>query len=243
MAMKKKTGPKKAVVKKAAAPRRKAAKAAKAAKAEKAANEKKEPEDVESLESILAEADRAFSDIVKRYYALGRCYVKAVKLYGLKGRKAFIARFPLTDNALRNLELVGTGKLLPHFAMCSNKFTVGIVNMVDSMMWQRKLASCATGNVVRVVREDGTVSEMSLEDFLKDANAVMATISEADSDLSPEELAEKIEKMRSDARAHFVHHKNPPYVVKTMGDKKVVRFFKSIPYDADGLKKILDEIS
>ena len=68
---------------------------------------------------ILDMADRAYTDLTRKYYHLGSAYVMAIDYYGTAGKKAFKARFLLTENALRNLELIGRNRLMPQFAMCS----------------------------------------------------------------------------------------------------------------------------
>ena len=197
-----------------------------------------------SLDSILEEAERAFSDIVRRYYAWGVAYVKAIRIYGAEGRRAFQGRFPLTANALRNLELVGSGRLMPQFTLCSNRFTCGLANMDDSMRWQRKLVACASGNTVKVI-VDGKLQDIPLDRFLEDDGAILATISESDLDMSPTELAAKVEKLRSDVRAHFTPRPRKPdhEVAMNNGTGNVqVRFYGAKPWTISDIESVLAEM-
>ena len=248
MSTKKKATAKKAVkkassAKKAKAPIREFAKAVSKAVEKAVKKSAKRTADKPSLEEILNEAERAFTGVVRRYLELGVAYVKATTYYGSAGRKAFLVRFPLTDNALRNLELVGRGKLLPQFAMCSNRFTTGLANMVDSLMWQQKLLGISKGGTVRVKVGDKIVDKR-WDEFIKNADidGVLSILSEADKDMSEEELAEKLLKLKKTVRSKFVHTKKPAYLVTKNEVGTFVRFYKAKAYTAADLRRIADEI-
>ena len=232
---------KKAVAKPAAkkAPARKpvAKKAVKASRAAVAASKDDKP----SLEEILDSADRAFTDMVKRYYALAVAYVQAVDIYGSAGKKAFMGRFPLTTNALRNLELVGRGRLLPQFSLCSNRFTVGLVELTNSLDIQYKLIGAAKG-MIRCVENGKVVSKSFDELTAKESDIVLSVVAEGDEDLDPIELADKITRRMAEARASFKHTSKPKYKIHVKDGVAYVRFFRSVSYTAEALGKIIAEM-
>lgn len=198
---------------------------------------------IPTLESILNSADHAYTDLTKRYYVLGRAYVEAIDYYGAEGRRAFKTRFPLTDNALRNLELVGRGRLLPQFAMCSNRFTCGLVNMDNSMSWQCKLIGVSKNGVVRVKINDKIVDKKFTDFMKKDVDAVLSIISSADKDLPIEELQKKVLNLRGEVRKKFKKNERDPYEITTQeGKKPFVKFYKAVPYTADDLLMLLEEL-
>ena len=196
-----------------------------------------------SLSDIMAEAEKAFTGVVRRYLDLGLAYVKAITFYGAEGKKAFMTRFPLTDNALRNLELVGKGRLMPQFAMCSNRFTVGLANMANSMLWQQKLLGISKNGTVRVKVGDKVVDK-PWTDFVKNSeiDEVLSILSEADKDLTQEQLADKLLKLKKKVRANFSHYKKSPYIVTANVTGAFARFYSSKPFTAEQLRKIADEI-
>jgi hypothetical protein len=197
------------------------------------------------LQDILDAADKAYTSITKKYYCLGTAYVAAIDYYGAEGRRAFKVRFPLTDNALRNLELVGRGRLLPQFAMCSNRFTTGLANMDDSLDWQYKLLGASKNGYVRVRSKDGRILDKKFEEFVNadEVDAVLSVVSAANKDLSVDELSKKLSKMVSDARAKFKKGKRDPFVISMGADgKHVVRFYKATPYTAEDLNGIIEQI-
>lgn len=211
--------------------------------AEKAVKRSAKTPEKPTLEEILCEAEKAFTGVVRRYLELGIAYVKAITFYGVSGRKAFLSRFPLTDNALRNLELVGKGQLMPQFAMCSNRFTSGLVGMADSMLWQQKLLGITKNGTVRVKVGDKIV-DRRWDEFLKNSeiDGVLSILAEADKDLTQDELAEKLLKLKKKARENFVHTKKPNYLITKNAVGTFVRFYKARAYTADDLRKIADEI-
>lgn len=196
-----------------------------------------------TLEEILCEAEKAFTGVVKRYMELGVAYVKAITFYGAEGKKAFMTRFPLTDNALRNLELVGKGRLMPQFAMCSNRFTVGLANMANSMLWQQKLLGISKNGTVRMKVGDKVVDK-PWTDFVKNADidGVLSILAEADKELSQEQLADKLLKLKKRVRANFAHSKKSQYLVFADTTGAYARFYSSKPFTADQLRRIADEI-
>ena len=210
---------------------------------EKAVKKSAKRADKPSLDEILCEAEKAFTGVVRRYLELGIAYVKAITYYGSEGRRAFLVRFPLTDNALRNLELVGRGKLLPQFAMCSNRFTTGLANMVDSLMWQQKLLGISKNGTVRMKVGDKIVDKR-WDEFVKNADidGVLSILAEADKDLTQEQLADKLLKLKKKVRANFSHYKKAPYIVTADVTGAFARFYSSKPFTAAQLRKIADEI-
>jgi hypothetical protein len=212
-------------------------------KAVKAKKTKAAPAEKPALEEILQEAEKAFTGVVRRYLDLGLAYVKAITFYGAEGKKAFLTRFPLTDNALRNLELVGKGRLMPQFAMCSNRFTVGLANMANSMLWQQKLLGISKNGTVRVKVGDNVVDK-PWTDFVKnsDIDGVLSILAEADKDLTQEQLADKLLKLKKKVRANFSHYKKSPYVVTADTTGAYARFYSSKPFTAAQLRRIADEI-
>jgi len=207
-------------------------------------NKTKKPE-IPTLESILDSADKAYTDITRKYYVLGCTYVMAVDYYGTTGRRAFKERFPLTDNALRNLELVGRGRLLPQFSMCSNRFTSGLVNLEDSLKWQYKLIGASSVGTVRVRKGDKIVDKKFSDFLAKEEDAVLSIISKADKNLSQEELAKKLRDIRSEVRAEIKksYGSRPKYKIEEVNGVPVVKFFRAVPYTAEELMKIVEELN
>lgn len=193
---------------------------------------------------ILDMADRAYTDLTRKYYHLGSAYVMALDYYGAAGKKAFKARFPLTDNALRNLELIGRNRLLPQFAMCSNRFTVGLVNLEDSIKWQFNLIGASKTGMVRMRKGDKIVDKKFSDFMAKEENAVLSIIRKSDKKLTPEELSKKLYNMMDEVREEFKKNYKPRPLYK-MGDingTKVVRFYRSKPYTPSELRSILEEM-
>jgi hypothetical protein len=177
--------------------------------------------------------------MVKRYYALAVAYVQAVDIYGSAGKKAFTGRFPLTTNALRNLELVGRGRLLPQFSLCSNRFTVGLVELTNSLDIQYKLIGAAKG-MIRCVGPDGRIVSKSFDELTsKESDIVLSVVAEGDEDLDPLALSDKITKRMAEARASFRHSPKPDYRIHTKDGVAYVRFFKSVSYTVEALEKIV----
>ena len=225
----------KKTTKKTAAKAKVAKKAVKVPKAAKA-------DDKPTLKSILDSADRAFTDMVKKYYTLAIAYVQALDYYGSMGRKAFMGRFPLTQNALRNLELVGRGRLLPQFSLCSNRFTVGLVELNNSLDIQYKLLGAAKG-MIRCVDSDGKIVTKSFDELTaKESDIVLSVVAEGEEDLGPIEIADRITKRMAAARAEFKRAKKPAYRIYDGPGGPVVRFFKTTAYTAAALEKIVDEM-
>lgn len=203
----------------------------------------KKSEKKPSLESILSTAERAYTDATRNYLILGESLVMAITYYGSDGKRAFRTRFPLTDNALRNLELVGRGKLLPHFAMCSDKFVSGIVEMPDSIRNQHRLVGASQNGMIRV-KVKGKITDIPLSDFRsnKITDAVLSILSEGDEDLSDSKLREKFLKIDHEIRSKFIVRKKPLYEYRVVDGKKVVRFLKAHTYDAETLASILEKL-
>ena len=198
--------------------------------------------DKPTLKEILDSADRAFTDMVRRYYALAVAYVQAVDIYGSAGKKAFMGRFPLTTNALRNLELVGRGRLLPQFSLCSNRFTVGLVELTNSLDIQYKLLGAAKG-MIRCVGSDGKIVSKSFDELTsKESDIVLSVVAEGDEGLDPIDLSDKITKRMAEARASFKHTSKPRYKIHVKDGVAYVRFFKSVSYTAEALEKIVAEM-
>lgn len=196
--------------------------------------------DVPSLTSILDEADQAFTDLVRRYYALGRAYVKAITYYGAEGKRAFRTRFPLTENALRNLEYVGRGRLLPHFSMCSNRFTCGLVNMTDSLLWQNKLLNISEKGMIKLRLPDGKTVEKSFEDFSNgEIDGVLSIVGSEDTAVSAEELSSKVVSMMAEVRKHFHRTETPAYKIVMKDGEPAVHFVKG-KYTKQDLLKIIE---
>lgn len=234
----KKTAAKPAAKKTAKKAVSKAKVAKKAVTATKAAKTDEKP----TLKSILDSADKAFTDMVKRYYALSIAYVQALDYYGSMGRKAFMGRFPLTQNALRNLELVGRGRLLPQFSLCSNRFTVGLVELNNSLDIQYKLLGAAKG-MIRCVDTDGKIVTKSFDELTaKESDIVLSVVAEGEEDLGPIEIADKITKRMAAARAEFKRAKKPAYKIYDGPNGPVVRFFKTVAYGVKDLQKIIEEM-
>lgn len=211
----------------------------------KSANTPAKERPIPTLESILNEADKAFTDVVKNYLRLGDALVKAITFYGAKGKRAFKTRFPLTDNALDHLELVGRGRLLPQFAMCSDRFVSGIVNISESLKWQYKLLGASKKGMIRIRTRNGKIVDAKFEDLRKkEIDGVLSIISEEDKDLSPEELCDKIAQLNRQVVDNFEKGNKPLYVIKidTKSSKTVVRFTKSHTYTRDEIKAILDKM-
>lgn len=197
---------------------------------------------IPTLESILEEADTAFTDVVKNYLRLGESLVKAITFYGIKGKKAFKTRFPLTENALAHLEMVGRGRLLPQFAMCSDRFVSGIVNMAESLKWQYKLLGASKNGMIRIRTRNGEIVDAKFEDLRnKEIDGVLSIISEENKDLTPEELCEKIASLNQKVVDKFEKDNKPLYMIKidVKSSKTVVRFIKSHTYTRDEIKAIL----
>jgi len=210
----------------------------KAVKATKVAKTDDKP----TLKSILDSADRAFTDMVKKYYALAVAYVQALDYYGSAGKKAFMGRFPLTQNALRNLEMVGRGRLLPQFSLCSNRFTVGLVELTNSLDVQYKLLGAAKG-MIRCVDTDGKIVTKSFDELTaKESDIVLSVVAEGEEDLGPIEIADRITKRMAAARAEFRRPKKFAYKIYDEGGNKFVRFFKSVKYGVADLQKIIEEM-
>lgn len=207
-------------------------------------NNKVKKSAVPSLTSILDDADKAYTDLTRKYHKLGCAYVAAIDYYGYTGRKAFKARFPLTDNALRNLELVGRGRLLPQFSMCSNRFTTGLVNLEDSLKWQYKLLGASTAGTVRIRKGDKIVDKKFSAFLAKEEDAVLSIVSKANKDLSTEELAKKLYDLMGEVRAEIKkgYAPRPCYKIEENDGTPVVRFFRSVPYTAEELMKIVEEM-
>lgn len=168
-----------------------------------------------TLESILDAADSAFTGVVKNYMRLGEALVDAVRFYGEKGRKAFRTRYPLTDNALRHLELVGSGKLLPQFTMCSDKFVNGLANMPNSLSWQYKLLGSSEDGKIRI-RVGEKFRDVRFEDLRSgEVDGVLSIVAKSDESLTSEELGKKIRKMNRDVRGRFVKSDIPTYEIRT----------------------------
>ena len=234
----KKTAAKPAAKKTAKKTVSKATVAKKAAKAPKAAKTDDKP----TLKSILDSADKAFTDMVKRYYALAIAYVQALDYYGSMGRKAFMGRFPLTQNALRNLDLVGRGRLLPQFSLCSNRFTVGLVELNNSLDIQYKLLGAAKG-MIRCVDTDGKIVSKSFDELTaKESDIVLSVVAEGEEDLGPIEIADRITKRMAAARAEFKRAKKPAYKIYDGPNGPVVRFFRTVAYSVKDLQKIIEEM-
>lgn len=194
-----------------------------------------------TLESILAKADKAFTGVVIRYFELGQALVEAITYYGSEGRKAFRCRFPLTENTLKHLELVGRMRLLPHFALCSDRFVNGLVEMKDSTTWQYKLIGASSNGKIRV-KVDGDIVDKSFTDFVKekDVNCLLTILSDENKDLTLDELADKICNMYDEVRSKFVSKPRYPFEIKyTAGGKKVVRFYQVKSYTVDDLRAII----
>jgi hypothetical protein len=141
------------------------------------------------------------------------------------------------------LELVGKGRLMPQFAMCSNRFTVGLANMANSMLWQQKLLGISKNGTVRVKVGDKVVDK-PWTDFVKNSeiDEVLSILSEADKDLTQEQLADKLLKLKKKVRANFSHYKKSPYIVTANVTGAFARFYSSKPFTAEQLRKIADEI-
>ena len=193
-----------------------------------------------TLESILEEADRAFTDLSRNYLILGEAFVKAITFYGNEGKKAFRMRYPLTDNALRNLELVGRGRLLPAFAMCSDMFVSGLVNMNDSIKWQHKILGASECGKLRV-RVNGRLTDIPFSEFRsgKAAKAVLTLVSKADENLTTDQLREKLANLDKEVRANFSRKPVRLYEIRIANGNKVVRFMKPHTYTAEELREIL----
>jgi len=200
--------------------------------------------EIPTLECILDSADKAYTDITRKYYVLGCAYVSAIDYYGATGRRAFKARFPLTDNALRNLELIGRGRLLPQFSMCSNRFTVGLVNIEDSLKWQYKLIGASSAGTVRIRKGDKIVDKKFSDFLAKEEDAVLSIVSKADKDLSTEELAKKLYDLMGEVRTEMKknHKPRPNYKIEEVDGEPVVRFFRAVSYTAEDLMKIVEEL-
>ena len=195
-----------------------------------------------TLESILDAADKAFTSLTRNYMALGEAYVQAITYYGSDGKRAFRTRFPFTDNALRNLEYVGRGRLLPQFAMCSDKFVGGLVNMEDSIKWQYKLLGASECGKLRI-RVGDKIRDIPFEEFKSGTtDAVLSLVSKENASLTPEQLRKKLTELDHEVRANFLRNKIPPYEIRILDGKKVVRFMKAGTYTADELKKILSKL-
>lgn len=199
--------------------------------------------DQPSLESILEKADIAYTNITRNCQFFGELLVQAITYYGNVGKKEFRTRYPLTDNALRNLELVGRGRLLPQFALDSDKFVTGLVNMDDSLMWQHKLIGASRNGTV-MVRWNGRIISVPFGDFRsgKLAGAVLTLLSESDRDLTVDQLGEKLRNLDREVRAKFNHKPVKLYEIRLQGAAKVVRFLKVHTYTAEDLKAILAKL-
>lgn len=206
-------------------------------------SKKDKTENKPSLESILDDADRAFTDIVKKYMTLGETLVKAITYYGSAGKRAFKMRFPLTDNSLNNLELVGRGRLLPQFAMCSNRFVKGLVDMVDSLKWQYKLIGASKCGIIRV-RINGNIINAKLTDLRSEklVDGVLSIISDENKDLTPKQLCEKLMSLRKEVRANFNREVRPTFEIATVDGRKCIRFLKAKPFSADDLRKFIAKL-
>ena len=215
----------------------------KATRAEFEKGEKKRSGDTRpTLESILKTADEAFTSLTRNYMKIGEAYVQAITYYGSDGKRAFRTRFPFTDNALRNLEYVGRGKLLPQFAMCSDKFVGGLVNMEDSIRWQYKLLGASECGKLRM-RVGDKVRDVPFEEFRSGTtDAVLSLVSKENESLTPEQLRKKLLELDREVRANFLRDKKPPYEIRVQDGKKVVRFMKARTYTAEELKKILTKL-
>ena len=195
-----------------------------------------------TLESIIQSAEVAFTSLSRNYMLLGEAYVKAITYYGYDGKRAFRTRFPLTDNAFRNLELVGRGRLLPQFAMCSDKFVSGIVHMENSMAWQYKLLGASEFGKLRM-RVGDTIRDVSFDEFRSGTtDAVLSIISKENVGLTPDQLRQKLLNLNREVRSRFVKDNKPPFEIRMVEGKRVVRFMKAKTYSVEDLKKIIAKL-
>lgn len=238
---KKVTSAKKSKTKTKAPKTLKAPKKTKATKSTK--TDKADKAEKPSLESILLEAEEAFTNTVKRYYVLAQALMKAITYYGNAGKKAFTARFPLTDNAIRNLEYIGRGQLLPHFAMCSDRFVKGLVEMENSLSWQYKLLGSSKEGILNV-RVNGKIIEKKFSDFVKDAeiDCILSIISESDIALTPKELAEKLKELQEEVRKRFPRKVRNPWEIKIKDKKAVIRFNQASFYTIEALEQLIADM-
>lgn len=181
-------------------------------------------------------ADVEFTSLAKRYEKLGKILIEAETYYGLEGRKAFATRFPVTANTLRNLEYIGRGSLMAVFALCSDKFIKGLINLPDSMSWQLKLVAGDSSGIN--VLKNGKIVKMKYEDFIDDkADALFSIIDESDKDISPDKLRDKIRNNFSAVRSKFAKKTVPRYIIKG----GVVKFNRG-KFSVAELRKIIAEL-
>lgn len=209
----------------------------------KTADKAKLTVDKPSLESILREGDRVFSDIVMKTVKLAECLVRATEFYGQAGRRAFRARFPLTDNTVRNLDYIGHGLLLPQFVLCSDRFVHGLVDLQDSMSWQYKLLCASKNGMINIRKSDGSLTEVPIDQMEKSlADGVLTIMTESDKDMSVDQFASKIRSLMRDVRQKFARIKRNLFEISMKDGHKVVRFFRSTAVTAEDLRKIVEQL-
>ena len=206
------------------------------------------PAGMPSLEDIGRQVRKIYYGVTSRNLRLGELYVKTIAMYGKASAKAlYRSCIPINDNKLNHLELVGQHKLLPHFLLCSDKFINGLVNMKDSMTWQMRLTNVSSGkNGTSILVEiDGKLIEKDIR-MLSDSEEdyVLSIMSESDlSQLTIDQLADKIRNMHSEVRAKFPRKKKSPYVIKMSSEGKyVVRFMTKVGHTLEELKAIVSEL-
>ena len=197
----------------------------------------------DSLESLLAKADEAYTGLVKRYAALADVYVKIIRIHGHQGREAFKARFPLTENTLANLERVGTGRLLPQFTLCSNRFTSCLVRMRDSIAWQYKLVNSSEDGKVNVF-VNGKVKKVDIGAITSPdvAGCVLTLMSESDLKMTEEEFRDKMAAVRTECVGLFDGVKTPMFRTCVVNGSLCVKFLRAVPLTPNDLRRYADDL-
>ncbi len=197
----------------------------------------------DSLESLLAKADEAYTGLVKRYATLADVYVKIIRIHGNQGREAFKARFPLTENTLANLERVGTGRLLPQFTLCSNRFTSCLVRMRDSLAWQYKLVNSSEDGKVNVF-VNGKVKSVDIGEIASNdvAGCILTLMSESDLRMTDEEFRDKMAAVRAECVGKFEGVKTPVFRTCIVNGSVCVKFLRAVPLTPGDLRRYADDL-
>jgi hypothetical protein len=194
------------------------------------------------MKKYLNAAAKAWAGATLNIKKFADAYVEAVEKFGDEAMEKFSAAYPMFgEREWKRLGKIGTGQLLPHFFFKSDFFVGKLLNLNNSMRFQKALVGASNDGRIRVDRGSGP-EKVAISDLTKgEERALALLLSEECEKMDPDELRSRYRFLVAKINRSNVI-KTPAWEVRNVRGRTVAHFNRACNLDETELEEVLNAV-